>query len=583
MSFSIQSLPLDVVNLIAAGEVIDSLTAVVRELVENALDAGANRINISLWPDLWKIQVVDNGRGMNHKDLELCAKPHSTSKIRVIEDLFKIKSLGFRGEALHSISQVADLEILSRLPQSEAMGWRFVYQQGEVIKQEPKAIAPGTIVIVSNLFAQMPVRRRSLSSTAQQLKMIQTTIQHMALTHPQVTWQIWQNEKLWLKFSPSKNTLSLLSQIIRGVNITDLKFLHYKIVPKIAKENANFNPDQTVTNLIENESEIEQGDIKVVVGLPDRCHRHKPDWIKVGINGRIVKSPPLESAIFASFARTLPRDRYPVCFIHLNIPAHQIDWNRHPAKAEVYLHNIEFWQTEIKKAIDNTLKISPANLPKLENQRVTNLLIAAESQGLYTVSRELEKKIDQNIRENNLSLIPLTVVAQVRNTYIIAEHSHGLWIIEQHIAHERVLYEQLQDYWELIPLKTPIILQNLTYKQVEQLQRIGLEIENFGEQMWALRNIPAMLENRDDCSDAIMELSWGGDLQESQVAVACRSAIRNGTPLSLSRMQSLIDQWKLTRNPRTCPHGRPIYLSLEESSLARFFRRSWVKGKSHGI
>ncbi len=580
---SIQSLPLDVVNLIAAGEVIDSLAAVVRELVENALDAGANRVNISLFPELWKVQVADNGKGMNQPDLELCTKPHSTSKIRVIEDLFKIKSLGFRGEALHSISQVADLEIFSRLQQQNELGWRFVYQQGEVIKQEPKAIAPGTIVMVSNLFANMPVRRRGLPSVSQQLKAIQTTIQHIALTHPGVTWQIWQDEKLWLKFSPSQNATSLLSQIIRGVNLSDLKFLQYKIGGKIASQNDNFIPNKTVTYLTENEPKNEQRELKLVLGLPDRCHRHKPDWIKVGINGRIVKTPQLESAIISGFARTLPRDRYPVCFLHLTIPPDQIDWNRHPAKAEVYLHNIEFWQAEIKKAIEEALKISPASLPKLENQRVTNLLIAAESQGLYTVSRELETKLDTNIKQNNLSLIPLQAVAQIRNTYIIAEHPGGLWIIEQHIVHERILYEQLQDYWELIPLETPIIVNNLSEKQREQLKRIGLKIENFGEEMWALRNIPALLKDRPDCSESIIELSWGGDLQEAQVAVACRSAIRNGTPLSLSRMQTLIEQWKLTRNPRTCPHGRPIYLSLEESALARFFRRSWVKGKSHGI
>jgi DNA mismatch repair protein MutL len=583
MSFSIQSLPLDVVNLIAAGEVIDSLAAVVRELVENALDAGANRVNISLFPELWKVQVADNGRGMNYEDLELCTKPHSTSKIRVIEDLFKIKSLGFRGEALHSISQVADLEILSRLQQLDEIGWRFVYQQGEVITQEPKAIAPGTIVMVSNLFANMPVRRRGLPSTAQQLKAIQTTIQHIALTHPEVTWQIWQDDKLWFQFSPSKNATSLLSQIIRGISLSDLKFLEWEIGTKIVTQNENNLANETAINLTENMPEIELGELKLVIGLPDRCHRHKPDWIKVGINGRIIRSPQLESSIISGFSRTLPRDRYPICLLHLTIPPDQIDWNRHPAKAEVYLHNIELWQTEIKKAIEEALKISPANLPKLENNRVTNLLLAAENQGLYTVSRELETQTATNIKENNLSLIPLTVVAQVRNTYIVAEHPNGLWLVEQHIAHERILYEQLQDYWELIPLENPLIINNLNDKQIEQLQRIGLEIENFGEQMWALRKIPAMFKNREDCTEAIIELSWGGDLQEAQVAVACRSAIRNGTPLSLSRMQTLIDQWKITRNPRTCPHGRPIYLSLEESALARFFRRSWVKGKSHGI
>ena len=163
------------------------------------------------------------------------------------------------------------------------------------------------------------------------------------------------------------------------------------------------------------------------------------------------------------------------------------------------------------------------------------------------------------------------------------EHPGGMWLVEQHIAHERVLYEQLCDSWQIIPIEPPVILYQLSPSQVLQLQRINLEIEPFGEQLWAIRSVPALLQQRDDCAEAILELSWGGDLLTAQVAVACRSAIRNGTLLSSQEMQQLLEQWQNTRNPRTCPHGRPICLSLEEPALARFFRRHWVIGKSHGI
>ncbi len=165
----------------------------------------------------------------------------------------------------------------------------------------------------------------------------------------------------------------------------------------------------------------------------------------------------------------------------------------------------------------------------------------------------------------------------------MAEHANGVLLIEQHIAHERVLYEQLCDRWQLVALEPAIVLQNLSAAQIEQLQRIGLEVESFGDRLWAARTAPALLAQRNDCAAALLELSLGGDLQAAQVATACRSAIRNGTPLTLSEMQTLIDQWQRTRHPRTCPHGRPIYLSLEESALSRFFRRHWVIGKSHGI
>ena len=179
--------------------------------------------------------------------------------------------------------------------------------------------------------------------------------------------------------------------------------------------------------------------------------------------------------------------------------------------------------------------------------------------------------------------MPLKAIAQVNKTYIIAEHESGLWLIEQHIAQERVLYEKLQDQWQLVNLEKPIILNHLSQNQIENLQHLGIEIDSFGEQAWAVRNAPELLAHRADCAEALMELSLGGDLSTAQAAIACRTAIRNGMTLNLAEMQTLLDQWKVTRHPQTCPHGRPIYLSLEESSLARFFRRHWMIGKSHGI
>lgn len=568
MSFDIQPLPPEVVNLIAAGEVIDSLASVVRELVENSLDAGATRITIALFPDLWRVQVSDNGKGMNLNDLRVCAQPHSTSKVRSIQDLNKITSLGFRGEALHSLTQVADLEIFSRIFDRDSAGCRIFYKQGKVVSEEPIAIAPGTIVNVADLFGNWPVRRKGLPSTAQQLKAVQNTIAHIALCHPRITWQVLQNEKLWFKIAAGVTAQDILPQILKQVRLSDLQLLRLEIPTQ--EESTIHNP---------------QSKIELVIGLPDRCYRQRADWIKVAVNGRVVRSPEIEQTIITGFARTLPRDRYPVCFLHLNLPPSQIDWNRHPAKIEIYLHSLKFWQEQVLSSIEQALRLSPATFFTLENQRVGNLLKVSEEKGAYHLSRDLETESlpEKIVNKNAISLIELKAVAQVNKTYIVAEHERGLWLVEQHIAHERILYEQLQDYWELVPSESPIVLNNLTSKQIEQLQRLGIEVESFGENLSAIRTVPAMLKEREDCPAAIEELSLGGDLREAQVATACRSAIRNGTALNLSQMQTLLDEWKNTRNPRTCPHGRPIYLSLEETSLARFFRRHWVIGKSHGI
>jgi DNA mismatch repair protein MutL len=567
MASTIQALPTEVVYLITAGEVIDSLASVVRELVENSLDAGATRIVVSIWPQQWRIRVADNGCGMNLDDLQQAATAHSTSKISSSADLWKINSLGFRGEALHSLTTLADLEILSR-PVDGKLGWRVVYGEGgKVVQVEVTAIAPGTVVIVSNLFGNCSSRRQGLPTLALQMKTVQATIQQIALCHPHITWQICQNDRQWFTISPAATTAQLLPQILPQVRQGDLQEVKLKI------------PNPLNTEILTSNSPLPtpHSALTLVVGLPDRTHRHRPDWVRVAINGRMVKTPELEQTILSAFHRTLPRDRYPICFLHLAISPDQINWNRNPAKTEIYLNEITYWQEQITQAINQALRISSANLKEaVHTTRVSKLLKAAEAKGGYNFN-------PKNSNEPDNTQHSLKAVAQVSNTYIVAEHSSGMWLIEQHIAHERVLYEQLCDNWQLVSVEPSIILYQLSPAQISQLQRIGLDIEPFGEQLWAVRNLPAILQQREDCAEAILELSLGGDLQTAQVAVACRSAVRNGTPMNLQEMQTLLDDWQRTRNPRTCPHGRPIYLSLEESSLARFFRRNWVIGKSHGI
>jgi DNA mismatch repair protein MutL len=483
-------------------------------------------------------------------DLRRAATAHSTSKIHACQDLDRIASLGFRGEALHSLAQLADLEVIAR--RSDGEGWRVVYgTQGEPMRVEPAAIAPGTVVTISNLFYNWPHRRAVVMTASQQLREIQQAIAHGALCHPHVTWQMCQGNRVLLTLSPGKTAQHILPQILRQVRGDDLQ--HWQ---------ADFSETDGYAA------------IELVLGLPDRCHRRRLDWVKVAVNGRVVKLPEVERAIVGAFARTLPRDRYPLCFAHLRIAPEHIDWNRNPAKTEIYLYDPPLWQQRMTEAIEQSLRLSPANLSATDTQRMTQLVKAAENTGSYRVIAPQPA--------NNLPS-SLCAVAQVSQTYIVAEHPTGLWLIEQHIAHERVLYEELCDRWQLVPLEPPIVLSNLSAKQIEQLQRLGIEVDPFGEQMWAVRSIPALLKERDDGADALIELSLGGDLPTAQVATACRGAIRNGTPMSLEEMQSLLDRWQQTRNPRTCPHGRPIYLALEETALARFFRRHWVIGKSHGI
>lgn len=562
MTTQIQALPVEVIHLMAAGEVIDSLAAVVRELAENALDAQATRITVSLWTDCWRVRVTDNGKGMTLTDLEQAALPHCTSKIQTSADLWQIQSLGFRGEALHSIAQLTDLEICSRSSEADA-GYRIIYShQGQPTQVQTVALAPGTIVTASHLFENWLARRQSLPSAGQQLRSVQQMIQQLALCHPHVTWQIEQNDRPWFSIWGGASAKPVLTQLLKDAQPSDFHELTLAL------------PHLSTLHLL--------------LGLPDRCHRHRPDWIKVAVNGRIVQFPELEQVVLSALRRTLPRERFPVCFLHLKVPPAQVDWNRHPAKAEIYLRELDQWQTHVKQALDQALQSSLTQLPEAAHAtRLGQVLKTAEANGVYRTSRSVQpgpaSSSPASLEEHPASLLPLKAVAQVHNMYILAEHPSGMWLIEQHIAHERVLYEQLWDCWQVVPLESPLVLGQLSTAQLDQLQRLGIEVEPFGDQRWAVRSAPERLIDRDDCVDALLELSQGGNLESALVATACRTAIRNGTPLSLAEMQSLLEQWQQTRNPRTCPHGRPIYLQLEETSLARFFRRHWVIGKSHGI
>ncbi|MGB7416492.1 MAG: DNA mismatch repair endonuclease MutL [Thermosynechococcaceae cyanobacterium] len=555
----IHPLSTELVHRIAAGEVIDSPAAAVRELLDNAIDAHATRIVVALWPDDWRIQVSDNGDGLSWPDLQQAATPHTTSKLRN-GDLAEIITLGFRGEALHSLAQMGRLELCSR---SADEGWRVTYdRQGQVTEVGQVAIASGTIATVDQLFHHWPARRQALPSLTQQLRSIQAVIHTHALCHPQITWQVYQGERLWFSIAAGVTAQDILPQILGTIQPGDLRYLK---VPFPGKAES----------------------IEILLGLPDRCHRHRPDWVRVAVNGRCVQVSddnvsalrPLEQAIFSNFRQTLPRHRYPLCFIHLSVAPDQVDWNRHPAKTHIYLRDLEQWRGRVAAAIQEMLQI-PGEAGMGQGQNVQTLVKVAEGKGVYNLQQSAQSGGSIETEE---PLLGLSAIAQLHQTYILAEHPSGMWLVEQHIAHERVLYEQLQKDWQLVPLTPPIMLSDLSDHQIDRLTRFGLDLEIFGPRLWAVRFAPAALATRSDCKDALIELSHCPDLEAALVATACRSALRNGTKLNLSEMQTLLDQWQRTQRPRTCPHGRPIYLSLEETSLARFFRRHWVIGKSHGI
>ena len=549
---NIHTLPIEVVHLIAAGEVIDSLAAVIRELAENAIDAQATRIVISIWTDSLSVQLSDNGCGMAIADLSQAATPHTTSKINNAEDLQQINSLGFRGEALYSLSQLADLNICSR-PVLEPVGYQANYDEHGNLQTSPKvvAIASGTVVTVRNLFSRYPNRLQSLPSNSQQARKVQLQIQQMAIANPQINWQVNLDNREWMTIWAGENASEILPQIISSIQPYDLVFREFALTPS--------------------PSPAGRSNISITLGLPDRLSRRRPDWAKIILNGRVINFPELEQTILSSLERTLPRNRFPVCIVNLNLPCNRIDWNRHPAKAEAYIQDLGEIQTQLKDCITESLKVSEANSQINYMSATNDLLKTAERKTSYLIPAKKE-----NFNQPNSSL---KAIAQVLDTYILAEHAGGLWLVEQHVAHERVLFEQIETQWQIVAIKQPILLKQLSDDEIERLQALGLEIESFGNNLWAMRSLPEILIGHEDCAVILQEMSQQDDPTMARATAACRSAIRNGTKLEMSTIRDLLWQWQQTRNPRTCPHGRPICLAIDESDLARFFRRNWIVAK----
>lgn len=530
---SIQPIPPFLIQQMAAGEVIDSWAAVVRELVDNALDAGARHITIDLAWERWTLRVADNGEGMSYADLEQAARRHTTSKVGATALPLATAFLGFRGEALHSLAQMGRLQIQS-CGAHEPHGWKFIYHQdGTVASSSPCPLAQGTVVTVSDLFAPWPARRHS-QSPPRQLRDVITMLQHQALTHPHVTWILRVDNKPKLHLWSGERPADVLTQILPRLHPQDLR-------------------------------QVQGAGITVLLALPDRYHRPQPDWIKVAINHRFVQAPDLEQCLVQSFRHGLPRHRHPVCLAFLQVDPEQVDWHRHPAKSQVHLLNQEQLQAQLQALMAESLQITSSH----PSRRTTQLLQLREAQAAYAGSPPPPGR--------SIGASSLRALAQLQHTYILAEHATGLWLVEQHVAHERIRYEELQQQWDLQNLEPPLVLSGLTEKQRETLELLGFDPEPFGAQIYLIRRIPNLLHalEEEERIALLTQLGDCPDLEAAQVMVACRTALRNGTPLTFEQMQHLLDRWQRSQNPYTCPHGRPIYLALSETDLGRYFRRRW--------
>ncbi|MFZ5943591.1 MAG: DNA mismatch repair endonuclease MutL [Bacillota bacterium] len=592
-------------NKIAAGEIVERPVSVVKELIENSIDSNATLIEVEILEGgLTLIRVSDNGWGMDPEDAEKAFQRHATSKISSLNDLFEITTFGFRGEALPSIAAVSQTTIATREPQLES-GIKLKIIGGQIEYREYIGMTKGTTIEVRKLFFNTPARRKFIKNPSYEAGLITELITKYSLGHPHVRFKLINNNTTVYDTAG----LTTIAQRIEYVYRND-----------------------ATRNLIQIENqEISSGFYFSAYLLNPNYHRNTKNQQTFFINGRLIKSIELSKVLEEAFHTLLPKGRHPIGILHLQIPSYEIDINIHPAKLEVKINNMEnitqamikiiqkqLWNSNLhaknepekKEYIRSVLMVKEdtSNIKyqqdvldlKEEKKNNTNyfnnknVIVAKEEpintpQIRYTPSG---KKIELNIKFN---FIP---IGQLNNSFILAQDDKGLYIIDQHTCHERILYEKFLELEEkkevfsenlLIPLTITLSgnQEGILFKNILLFNSLGFIIESFGPRTILLRGLPVglNLQNPENFFlDLLDELSNAGSISSTKIkesiiiSAACKGAIKANQKISREEMEYLIDGLNKIANPLACPHGRPIIHHLSMQELYRIFQRGEFKG-----
>ncbi|MCD8377303.1 MAG: DNA mismatch repair endonuclease MutL [Candidatus Gastranaerophilales bacterium] len=591
----IQQLPKNVINQIAAGEVIERPASVVKELTENSIDAGATKISIEISNECRDIRIADNGSGIHPDDIVLAFSKHATSKIQTGEDLYDIHTLGFRGEALASIISIAKVTCTTRTKDYD-YGTKVVCENSE-IEYSKTGCAVGTIMQITELFYNLPVRLKFLKTEKTELAYITELVTSIALSNPDISIELKNNNKTVLK----TDGIDGVEGIIKNLFSKDT-FSHLKSVS--------------------NDDKLVKIEINGYVSTPDYTRSSKKDY-HIFVNNRTVKCPVFIKAIDIAYKNSLPNGKYPFIVLNLNIPASDIDINVHPAKREVKYKNpnqiFNFIRFSIEQALSNYGHNS-ANFEQAENVisftknipekrsfeegevfvpetaiNVNKILQVIESSQQSANQHEpVSVKHDyirpavlqQQIVDKNVVKSNDNIIGQYHNTYILIEVEDGLEIVDQHIADERYIYETLKNQHEpasqLLFISDVIDIDikdgEIIKDNLDKFTKFGYEIEFLKDTEIIFRKIPLLLSkyNPKDILSDIME-NIEGDINNFEekilITTSCKAAVKANTPLNLFQMEEIISRWRKCENPYTCPHGRPISKVFKHKEIAGFFMR----------
>ena len=611
---TIRVLDLATINQIAAGEVVERPASVVKELVENAIDSGARAIRIditSVQGGIISIRVTDDGCGMSPADAELAFAPHATSKITALDDLFKIHTLGFRGEALASIAAVAKVTLITKPRGSSSVAGTRIVVIGGAQKERKETGAPeGTSVLVEELFFNTPARKKFQKNLNTELARIHGILEGIFLAYPEISFRFYHNNREQLVTDSTTRPLDTIARIFGN---------------ECARE------------LIPVSSDLPFMRISGFISRP-ALSRKDHDRILIAINDRFVSSPSVTAAAKEGYGTLLPRDRFPVAFLFLTIDTRLVDVNVHPTKKEIRLSKEKEIVRAVRESVHSALKendlIPEVVVPCPQNRELDNSVIetvqtsagvaepavpygsaireppstampgarAVIASALTEPTHTGTVSTDYRLRQTELpsgvppviATIPaMEVIGQVGGIYILAAAPDGeLIIIDQHAAHERIFYEQVsrnmaaRHVQELLvpviihrPPKDAAILREL----IPVLAQEGVVIEDFGSGSFLVRAVPSIMgkiEGTEMIDDLVSDLLSNdparsvSDRERITRIISCRSAIKAGTVCTIEQCQRIANQLRLTKSPFTCPHGRPTMVRFSRAKLDEMFKRT---------
>ncbi|MGD8902484.1 MAG: DNA mismatch repair endonuclease MutL [Anaerolineae bacterium] len=591
----IRVLPPEVAGKIAAGEVVERPASVVKELLENSIDAGATDIRVEIREGGRRlIRVADNGSGIPEDEVALAFARHATSKLTEVQDLERIATLGFRGEALASIAAVSQVTVLTR-PSSQAVGQLLKANAGQITHQEGHGSPAGTVVTVEHLFRSVPARLKFLRQPQTETGHIHTVITRYALAYPELRLTLTADKRQIFQSTGSGKLYDVLIAVY-GLDVAEQML--------------------EVSNAQEHEATQERGEVTApgpiyrVYGYTSApaLHRANRTYITFFVNHRWIQDRSLSHAVAQAYHTLLPVGRHPLAVLSLEMDPTEVDVNVHPTKREVKFRSGRAVFGAVQSAVRHTLVErapvpsmvqSPRTWPAPDWERRQSLISAGRESDRAQLAMELYRPINslqpgsepQPVGPVRLPL--LRVVGQVGQTYVVAEGPQGMYLIDQHAAHERVLYEQImaeqeaqavasQTLLEPLPLDLDPALAGLLSEHLPALNEAGFSIEPFGGTSYLVRAVPTILvvsDVRAALVDILEILRQGDDPLASQaeerlIAAVCkRAAIKAGQTLTTEEMQQLVRQLEQCESPRTCPHGRPTVLHFSVDQLEKEFGR----------